>query len=127
MTDGEIRTSYQYAVNKKEQLEILAQLNGCSVGRIIKKLNAMGIETVEPKKKTTKKKANRWSADDVVQLLDLWHKGKSLRNISKEIGRSEVAIKAVLYRLDPNTEPPPTAEMNKGLKMWRKQQILKTG
>lgn len=126
MTDAEIRISYQYAVNKKEQLEILAQLNACSVNTIIKKLNAMGIKTVEPKKTKHKKKTAPWRSEDVVQLLELRHQGKSLKDISHEMRRTETAVKSVLCRLDPNTVVQPTAAMLSGLKMWKKQQLLKT-
>lgn len=126
MTDAEIRISYKYAVNKKEQLEILAQLNACSVKTIIKKLNAMGIETVELKKTKHQKKAVRWRSEDVVQLLELWQQGKNLKDISHELRRSEAAIKNALNRLNPNTVAQPTATMLSGLKRWKKQQLLKT-
>lgn len=35
MTEGEIRQVYKSARNKKKQISILAELNGCSTGKIL--------------------------------------------------------------------------------------------
>ena len=96
MTDGQLAMLYRDAKNKKEQLEILAQLNACSVEKITKRLNAMGIETVEPKAKRKRDRYREWSEADILALLDLKHSGASVRKISKALDRSETAIRSVL-------------------------------
>lgn len=127
MTDTEIRTSYCEAANPKEQLEILAQLNACSINTIIKKLQAMGITPVEPKTRRTRKAYDQWTEDDVIQLLDLRHSGMSFNKIAKTMNRTETAIRSVLTRLDPNNKTEPTATMHRAWKKWCKKQLQANG
>ena len=122
MTDGQLAMLYRDAKNKKEQLEILAQLNACSVEKITKRLNAMGIETVEPKAKRKRDRYREWSEADILALLDLKHSGASVRKISKALDRSETAIRSVLCKLDPSTRAEGTEIMRTALQKWHKKQ-----
>ena len=122
MTDGQLAMLYRDAKNKKEQLEILAQLNACSVEKIIKRLNAMGIETVEPKVIRKRAAYRAWSEEDILKLLDLTASGASLRKISKALNRSETAIRSVLCKLEPSNRTEATPLMQNALKKWQKKQ-----
>ena len=44
MTDDEILTSWNRAVNRREQVQILADLNACSLERMEEKLEALGVD-----------------------------------------------------------------------------------
>ena len=122
MTDRQIAMLYRDAKNKKEQLEILAQLNACSVETIIKRLNAMGVETVAPKVIRKRAAYREWSEADILALLDLKHSGASVRKISKTLDRSETAIRSVLCKLEPSNRTEATAIMQTALKKWQKKQ-----
>lgn len=122
MTDRQIAMLYRDAKNKQEQLNILAELNACSVNTIIKKLNAMGVETVAPKVIRKRAAYRAWSEADILALLDLKHSGASVRKISKTLDRSETAIRSVLCKLEPSNRTEATAIMQTALKKWQKKQ-----
>lgn len=46
MTDDEILTSWNRAVNRREQVQILADLNACSLERMEEKLESLGVDLV---------------------------------------------------------------------------------
>lgn len=46
MTDDEILTSWNRAVNRREQVQVLADLNACSLERMEEKLESLGVDLV---------------------------------------------------------------------------------
>ena len=46
MTDDEILTRWNRAVNRREQVQILADLNACSLERMEEKLESLGVDLV---------------------------------------------------------------------------------
>lgn len=85
---------YRHAKRPAEQIEILAEVNNCSVSEIKAVLTKNGIKVVEgAKPKRSRVRAKNWTVDDLVQLLYLEANGMSTIKLAEHFGRTEIAIK----------------------------------
>ena len=85
MTDSEIRTSYRQALNPKEQIKILAELNDCSKNRIEYILGLC--DKLYPEVKMQYNGSGRRYGDDVKNaVLDYIRSGKSVLDAEQYFG-----------------------------------------
>ena len=97
MTYEEICRSYRLAANKSKQVDILADLNGCSPQDIIDILTENGEISGMPKKK--KSKSQRWTVDDEKKLIECYENGIGNFEIAEKLGRDYKAVCDKIYNL----------------------------
>ena len=91
---------YRHAKRPAEQIEILAEVNGCSVSEIKAVLTKNGIKVVEgAKPKRSRVRAKNWTVDDLVQLLYLEANGMSTIKLAEHFGRTEIAIRDIKSKI----------------------------
>lgn len=92
-SENDICYMYRYAVNKKEQIKILAQLNACTENEIRKVLERNGIKPVKPHVVQHRSEPYKpWTTEEMVQLLYLVANGMTDKKLSEYFKRSETAI-----------------------------------
>lgn len=93
-SENDICYMYRHAVNKKEQIKILAQLNACTENEIRKVLERNGIKPVKPHVVQHRSEPYKpWTLEEMVQLLYLSANGMNEAKMSKYFKRSETAIR----------------------------------
>ena len=91
---------YRHAKRPAEQIEILAEVNNCSVSEIKAVLTKNGIKVVEgAKPKRSRVRAKNWTVDDLVQLLYLEANGMSTIKLAEHFGRTEIAIRDIKSKI----------------------------
>lgn len=112
MTAAEIRKMYRDAKNKKKQLCILAELNGCKPADIRAIING---ETDElPPLKATKKYSHL-TEEDKQKILQLYREGISKSEIGRRTGRSESSITKTIKEAEMTFTEEQTPEQNEQL------------
>lgn len=99
-TERDICYMYRHAIKPAEQIEIMAELNGCSVEKIKDVLERNGIEIVKVKKANRcRVRAKNWTVDDLVQLLYLEANGMSTIKLAEHFGRTEHAVRGIKSKI----------------------------
>lgn len=86
MSDDEILYSWRMALDRREQVKILAELNATSVQNILEKLELLGIDA-SPYRKKRKGKL------DEEKALDLWQQGLDDAAIGRRFGICDSSVK----------------------------------
>ena len=100
-SDKDICDMYRHAVNPKEQIRILAQLNICTEKEIRDVLERNGIEPVGPRVVQHRSEPYKpWTIEEMVQLLYLVANGMTDKKLSEYFGRSETAIRNMKCKIN---------------------------
>lgn len=87
MSDGEIALSYRDAAYPKEQIDILAQLNDCEKGTIIKILEYKGYDvTKRPLRPESTKQISRVNPFSTEKAMEAYLSGMNDRQIADFVG-----------------------------------------
>ena len=92
MTHEEIRTSYRDALHKREQIEILAQLNNCCEEEIA---DILGVPF-----KRRKGRIIAWTDSMIATLANLSHQGYSDREIGEILEISQMSVRNKRFSLN---------------------------
>jgi len=95
-SEDEIISSYRTALDKKEQIQILADLNVCTTQDIEALLRAKGVDlpVSAPAPRTTK-----WTVQEEDQLRKLAGEGKTAVEIAGLVGRTHKAVEQKLSKM----------------------------
>lgn len=99
MSESDICEMYKYAKNPKSQINILAQLNGCSTDTICRILQNHGFLSAVPRAAKKKVPRKAWSVEEITQLLHLIDSGLNNKALAKHFNRtvgSVIGIKNLL-------------------------------
>ena len=121
MSDKDIADMYNGAVDREKQIKVLAELNACSQDDIKAVLARRGIEVPAPKvhkQKGVRKKY--WSVSELVELLKLKESGHSNKALAEHFGRSEIAVRNVLVRMNPEAVSIPPKNIKKALELFNR-------
>ncbi len=122
MSDKDIADMYTGAVDRHKQIKVLAELNACSQDEIKTVLARRGIEVPAPKKaKQNGVPKKYWSIPELVELLYLNESGMSRVKLAKHFRRSEIAIRNVLTKCDPDVVSLPPKNIQRAREIFRKQ------
>jgi len=95
-TDGQLRTMYRDAKDRRAQIAIIAELEAKPKELVIEKLESLGEVVNFDKKKRKAQKRNghvTWSEEEDRILREAWQQGKTLEQIAELLpGRSEKAV-----------------------------------
>lgn len=120
MKDEEICKLYKNAKNQKEQVKILAELNGCSIDTIERILKSAGYEPELPPQPKKRGRHKDWSVKEFVQLLRLADSGLSFRKIAKKLERSESAVSNAYSKMH-GFNYRPTEKMREALRIFNNE------
>lgn len=84
MTDAEILSSYKGAKNPKDQITVLADLNGVCKAEMAQKLRELGVQIPEPKL--------RPSAMDELRAAELYRAGACDLDIAEQLGCKKAQV-----------------------------------
>ena len=84
MTDAEILSSYKGAKNPKDQITVLADLNGVCKAEMAQKLRELGVHIPEPKP--------RPSAMDELRAAELYRAGACDLDIAEQLGCKKTQV-----------------------------------
>ena len=121
MSDKDIADMYNGAVDRQKQIKVLAELNACSQDDIKAVLARRGIEVPAPKahkQKGVRKKY--WSVSELVELLSLKESGHTNKALAEHFGRSEIAVRNVLVRMNPEAVSIPPKNIKKALELFNR-------
>lgn len=103
MTEGEIRSAYRQAADRKKQVKILAELNAVEP-EVIRGI-VSDMETKPVRRKKTPKKAGgicrycRWTPEEDRELIWLWEEKLQAGEIAAMMGRTEYAVRSRISEL----------------------------
>ena len=120
MSDKDIADMYTGAVNRQKQIKVLAELNACSQEEIKTVLARRGIEV--PKPKPHKQKGVRkkyWSVSKLLELLRLTESGLSNAEMAKHFGRTEIAVRNILTKMNPDVVSIPPRNIQIALELYK--------
>lgn len=127
MSDKDIADMYLTAANRRKQIQILAELNLCKKEKIIEILIARGIEVpIGPRVQRKKTSKKYWSVKDVVELLKLAESGMSRRKLALHFGCTEIAVRNVLVKCNPDVVSLPPKNIAIGRERYRKERELRS-
>lgn len=112
---------YNGAVDRQKQIKVLAELNACSQDDIKAVLAHRGIEVPAPKahkQKGVRKKY--WSVSELVELLSLKESGHTNKALAEHFGRSEIAVRNVLVRMNPEAVSIPPKNIKTALELFNR-------
>lgn len=121
MSDKDIADMYNGAVDRHKQIKVLAELNACSQDEIKTVLARRGIEVPAPKvhkQKGVRKKP--WTVEQLLELLRLKESGHSNKALAKHFGRSEIAVRNVVVRMNPDVVSIPPKNIKTALELFNK-------
>lgn len=120
MSDKDIADMYTGAVNRQKQIKVLAELNACSQDEIKTVLARRGIEV--PKPKAHKQKGVRkkyWTVNELLELLRLTESGLSNAEMAKHFGRTEIAVRNILTKMNPDVVSIPPRNIQIALELYK--------
>ena len=120
MSEKDIADMYTGAANRQKQIKVLAELNACSQSDIREILARKGIEVPAPKVNKQKGVIKiHWSIEQLIELLKLKDSGWSNKALANHFGRSEVAVRNVLVKMNPNVVSIQPKNIKKALELYK--------
>jgi hypothetical protein len=105
MTNGEIITSYKQAKDQREQINILAQLNGTTTDTIKDILTQAGITLPQPKAQIFDARADKIISDGIANGKTAAQIADEIGGVSKQQVNSRISYLRKQGRLTPAGEP----------------------